>query len=331
MGDTPPKASLHRRGSSNPMFHRSSSHRCSRSSIYGRWSRRICRCSCVRQSDGVKELLARDGDAAVSSDIINAIDKDGRSAFHYACLNDDIPLLTVLLADPRVDVQLKSPKGETAVHMASLYAALEALKLLVKDGRLSLETQNKYGETPMHLTAGSGDKNAAKTLRFLMDSGASLTIVDKWGRGPRDVAVQNAESPLLSVFSSFLEGNPEIKAKVEDVTAACQAEAAKPVYTDSANRAAKSAIFGMIGSVNLKKTKTVEKTMFAKHEGGLRMRKQKTQLSLKMDAKPFPSSLTFLATLKPFASILPTRMRSTRQEMMPTGLLPFTNLRPGTK
>ena len=83
-----------------------------------------------------KELLARDGDAAVSSDIINAIDKDGRSAFHYACLNDDIPLLTVLLADPRVDVQLKSPKGETAVHMASLYAALEALKLLVKDGRL---------------------------------------------------------------------------------------------------------------------------------------------------------------------------------------------------
>ena len=70
--------------------------------------------------DGVKELLQ---DAALAPATINALDKDGRTAFHYACLNDDAPLLRVLLADARVDVLATSPRGDTGLHMAALYAA----------------------------------------------------------------------------------------------------------------------------------------------------------------------------------------------------------------
>ena len=77
------------------------------------------------------------------------------------------------------------------------------------------------------------------------------------------------------------------------MTAACQAEAAKPVYTDAANRAAKSAIFGMIGSVNLKKTKTVEKTMFAKHEGGLKNAKAKDAAEPKDGRKALSKLIDF--------------------------------------
>ena len=53
--------------------------------------------------DGLKEFLK---DPSFTTELINAIDKDGRSAFHYACLNDDVPLLKVLLADNRVDVKV---------------------------------------------------------------------------------------------------------------------------------------------------------------------------------------------------------------------------------
>ena len=53
--------------------------------------------------DSIKEFLK---DPSFLADTINMIDKDGRSAFHYACLNDDVPLLTTLLADPRVNVKV---------------------------------------------------------------------------------------------------------------------------------------------------------------------------------------------------------------------------------
>jgi len=60
-------------------------------------------------NDGIKELLA---EAGTTDAQVNALDKDGRSALHYACLNDDIQLLEAFLADPRVKVDLMTPKGE---------------------------------------------------------------------------------------------------------------------------------------------------------------------------------------------------------------------------
>jgi ankyrin repeat protein len=114
--------------------------------------------------DGIQGYL---NDPDFPAAAINKIDKDGRSAFHYACLNDDVPLLTLLLDDIRVNVLLLSPNGDSALHMASLYAALEAMKLVFKDARIPISSQNKYGETPLHLCAGSGDKGAAKVSMII--------------------------------------------------------------------------------------------------------------------------------------------------------------------
>ena len=91
---------------------------------------------------GVEELLA---DKSTSAEVVNALDKDGRSAFHYACLNDDVNLLKVLIKDDRVNVELRSPKGDTCMHLAALYACLEVLKILFADPRASklLNAQNQ--------------------------------------------------------------------------------------------------------------------------------------------------------------------------------------------
>ena len=146
--------------------------------------------------DEVKHLLE---DATLEAATINAIDKDGRSAFHYACLNDDAPLLRVLLGDARVDVGLRSPRGDTGLHMAALYAAQEALKLLFADGRSDVDARNNFRETPLHLCAGSGDKGAAAAARLLLGAGASMTALDQWGRAPKTVSHDNAENPLVQV------------------------------------------------------------------------------------------------------------------------------------
>jgi hypothetical protein len=241
-------------------------------------------CAACGDLTAIKDML---NDASLPASLFNAVDKDGRSAFHYSCLNDDIPLLTVLLADSRVDPLLTSPKGDTGMHMGALYASLEALKMLFADGRVNVNSQNQYGETPLHLCAGSGDKGAAKAAKLLMDNGALMTITDKWNRGPLDVSRDNAENPLVQVFNEYLESHPEEKVKVDAVTKAYKA-GDEEFHTEQnkARLGAKNAIFGALGStaqggglpggggagggllggiagLKLKKTTVVEKKMFA--------------------------------------------------------------------
>ena len=214
--------------------------------------------------DEVKHLLT---DAGLAASTINAIDKDGRSAFHYACLNDDAPLLRVLLADARVDVHLRSPRGDTGLHMAALYAAQEALKLLFADGRADVNAANGFRETPLHLCAGSGDKGAAAAAGLLLANGASMTLTDQWGRAPKTVSHDNAENPLVAVFDAHLADKPALVAELERLRLAYDAMNKKKEHNDEANRAAKKSIFGQLGAVKLKKATTVEKKMFRAGEG----------------------------------------------------------------
>ena len=214
--------------------------------------------------DEVKHLLE---DATLEAATINAIDKDGRSAFHYACLNDDAPLLRVLLGDARVDVGLRSPRGDTGLHMAALYAAQEALKLLFADGRSDVDARNNFRETPLHLCAGSGDKGAAAAARLLLGAGASMTALDQWGRAPKTVSHDNAENPLVQVFEAHLADKPDLVAELEKLKVDYEAANAKKEHNDEANKAAKKSIFGQLGAVKLKKATTVEKKMFRAGEG----------------------------------------------------------------
>ncbi|CAK9032854.1 Ankyrin repeat domain-containing protein 6 (Diversin), partial [Durusdinium trenchii] len=212
------------------------------------------------------ELLA---DAGTAAKVVNGIDKDGRSALHYACLNDDIPLLTVLLADDRVDVGLRTPKGDTCLHLGALYASLESLKRLFADPRGSklLNEQNQWGETPLHLCAGSGDKGAGKAAALLLEQGASMTIVDKWKRGPMDVAHDNGENPLVAVFDEFLDKHPAKRAEVEAVTAAYKAHVESQNFKPAAGM--NKNIFSQLGGAlkGLKKVSITEKQMFAPSSG----------------------------------------------------------------
>ena len=248
-------------------------------------------CAACGDLDEVRVLLASQ-DPVLSSEIINKVDKDGKSAFHYACLNDDANLLGILLKEPRVDVLLTSKSGDTAFHMSALYAALEAITLLHADGRVSINSQNKFGETPLHLCAGSGDKGACKTAELLLSFGASLSITDKWKRGPIDVSYDNAENPLLKAFRDYLsnETRLEERKRVDAITSEYKADREREVEavnaaSDVKSRAAGNLIFGnlgggagaigvgggglggLLGGVKLKKTNTVLKTMFASGEG----------------------------------------------------------------
>jgi hypothetical protein len=87
------------------------------------------------------------------------------------------------------------------------------------------------------------------------------------------VSHDNAENPLVVVFQEHLAANPKVKAGVEAITATYHANELKAQKEQAAQRAAsntkaKDSIFGMLGGVKLKKTKTTVKNMFKSETDG---------------------------------------------------------------
>lgn len=209
--------------------------------------------------DGVKAALAS---KETTKENVNSLDKDGRSAYHYSCLNDDVRLMEVLLNDERIDVDQRTPKGDSGVHLAALYSSLRSLERLLKDprGAKLINAKNNFKETPLHLCAGSGDKGASKTAKMLLSAGASLLEKDQWGRGPRDVSVDNAENPLTVVFKEYLEGqSPELREKVEALSKEYQdSQKEKPVVNSNLRSQKANMLAAGLGGA-LKRLKKVDK------------------------------------------------------------------------
>ena len=84
---------------------------------------------------------------------------------------------------------------------------------------------------------------------------------------------------MVKTLTTYLQENPAVKLKVDEITKSYKEESQKPVYNDEANKIAKKAILGSlggglgggllggIGGIKLKKVETKEKTMFSKSEG----------------------------------------------------------------
>jgi len=166
--------------------------------------------------------------------------------------------------------RLISP-GESCLHLASLYASQRAMRVLLADerGKKLLNSKNKFKETPLHLVAGSGDKGATAAAKLLLQAGASLLEQDQWGRGPLDVSHDNAENSLVQVFEEFLDTQPEeMQKKVASIS-----KAYKDYKSEDMDGGPKQVKVlppaGLLGAAlkGLKKTTTVEKTMFSKMEG----------------------------------------------------------------
>ena len=100
-----------------------------------------------------------------------------------------------------------------------------------------------------------------------------MLVVDKWARGPIDVAHDNAENSLVKVFSDHVDKDPALKEKVAAQTEAyLKIKNDRPKPTEETKAAHTKLVLGGIagGLKGLKKTEVKEKTMFNKLEGQVR-------------------------------------------------------------
>jgi len=120
---------------------------------------------------------------------VNAVDKTGGSALHYATISGDMDLIVPLLnagADPNAENQ----NGVTPLHLAALYGDVETISTLL-NASAKVDTRARNGRTPLYLAAFNGV--AAEAISALTQAGANP-----------DARANDGTTPLEMVATKFL-------------------------------------------------------------------------------------------------------------------------------
>jgi ankyrin repeat protein len=75
--------------------------------------------------------------------------------------------------------------GNTALHWSASADHLEAVQFEVEKLKININAQNKVGDTALHKAAWRGSLDCVK---YLIDKDANLTILNKEGKKPVDLA-----------------------------------------------------------------------------------------------------------------------------------------------
>ncbi|MES2758544.1 MAG: ankyrin repeat domain-containing protein [Pseudomonadota bacterium] len=103
----------------------------------------------------VQKLLAA---GAVSANAVDPI--SGESGLILALREGSARVTTVLLAQPKLDLELKAPNGNTALMMAAFKHNKPAVIALLEKGAIV----NRPGWTALHFSAASGDDEITRIL-----------------------------------------------------------------------------------------------------------------------------------------------------------------------
>jgi ankyrin repeat protein len=116
------------------------------------------------------------------------VDGKGYSAASWACCNDDIAMLCLLLSASSSFLTMCTHTGVSLLHLASQHKSLRCLEHLLellKYNSEMLNAKNDYGETPLHLAAGIGH---IESVKCLFTAGVECLSKDKYGRSPHTVS-----------------------------------------------------------------------------------------------------------------------------------------------
>jgi ankyrin repeat protein len=140
---------------------------------------------------------------------LDATDKNGNTALHQFCSNDDSTLVGTLLS-LEADPCLRNKLGRTPLHSACLYSSHTCIQLLLRRGCVDmLNDTDIHGWTALHLTVFKNDHAGSLAL---LKYGALPNIKDQIGRTPLYFACTFVPSRLLLAYLLLFEANVHDKA-----------------------------------------------------------------------------------------------------------------------
>ncbi|MCX6867642.1 MAG: ankyrin repeat domain-containing protein [Verrucomicrobia bacterium] len=112
-----------------------------------------------------------------------------------SALAPDYLKIAELLLAGRADVQARDREGKTALHYAALSGNVEVLELLISKGVAVNDKDTRYGRTPLHRAAFSAD---VKTVAALLNKGADITARDAYGLQAIHAAAKRNDPAVLN-------------------------------------------------------------------------------------------------------------------------------------
>lgn len=160
---------------------------------------------------------------------LDARDVDGDTPLHWAAHAGHAKLVALLL-EKNVDIQAKNKNSATPLHYAALNGRLKVIDLLIANGA-DMNAKNHEDETPLiwavlrknkkttlallekgaDIEAGDARKRTPlllvaretgdpKFARILIDHGANIDVIDKYGDTPLSLAAWRGFKPLVDLL-----------------------------------------------------------------------------------------------------------------------------------
>lgn len=178
----------------------------------------IVRGACAEDLSNFFTLVQVDNAKAVKSMVAKGVDvnardpRSGETALIIALRDDSMNVFNVLVADPRVELELAAPNGNTALMMAAFKRNKPAALALLERGA----AVNRAGWSPLHYAAAGG---AADIARILIDRGAALNSRAPGGLTPLMMAAREGQE---SAVAALLEAGADTTLKSADGLTAAQ-------------------------------------------------------------------------------------------------------------
>eukprot|EP01112_Ceratiomyxa_fruticulosa_P013024 TRINITY_DN3639_c0_g1_i1.p1 TRINITY_DN3639_c0_g1~~TRINITY_DN3639_c0_g1_i1.p1 ORF type:complete len:1340 (-),score=321.57 TRINITY_DN3639_c0_g1_i1:88-4107(-) len=136
--------------------------------------------------------------------IVNIRDGSGRSPLHHSCKSGSTDCVRLLI-ESGAEVMVLDDEGRYPIHEAVLGGNLETLKLIVSNSpSSSVNSEDNEGRVPLHDACFS---NQTEIVRYLLESGATLHVVDKDGWSPFALAVYRGFLQLAQALDYYEENN----------------------------------------------------------------------------------------------------------------------------
>lgn len=136
---------------------------------------------------------------------MNALENDAYDIVTIAAVANDVEMLSSALSNGCRPGNITSPYDGTALIAAAHLGHHEVVRILVEAGA-PLDHINNLGWTALieAIVLGDGGPRHAKTTKILLDAGADVSIADRNGLTPLELAQQRQYSGIIDLFSNLV-------------------------------------------------------------------------------------------------------------------------------
>ncbi|CAG0898326.1 unnamed protein product [Cyprideis torosa] len=169
---------------------------------------RIHHAALSRGPDVVRSFVVHANSHPEDGDLVNAQTNRGATPLHLAAGQGDAASLVVLVGEGRADPWIKMEGGVLPIHYAAWYGHPEAVQFFLRYSASHpergdmLNDRDNGGNTPLSCAVQEGH---VECVRLLLEAGADVTIANKAGKTPIDLAENGSE------ISSCLIREAEVK------------------------------------------------------------------------------------------------------------------------